>query len=172
MQQWHDFFVLAGTAAATLLGLLFVALSVNKESIAGRPLLRSLARQTFSSLSTVLLISLLCVAPERGVAMRTTGVCLVLGSLMSLVSSIRANRRSVNESQHSSGDRGLERKPKEREYVARALCYNIGLLLVLLSGASLWRGNPDGAKWLVPAFVLMGTLALSNSWGLVLRVDE
>jgi hypothetical protein len=172
MEQWHDFFVLAGTAAATLLGLLFVALSVNKESIAGRPLLRSLARQTFVALAIVLLISLLCVAPERAVPVRTTGFWIWLGALICLGVSGAANWRTVHENRRGNADVGPKRVLKEREYVARATCYSISLLLVLCAGAYLWRGNPDGAKWLVPSFMLMGVLALSNSWGLVLRVDE
>lgn len=82
MEQWHNFFTLAGTAAATLLGLLFVALSVNKESIAARPLLRSLARQTFLSLSIVLLVSLLGLMPERAVSAHVTGFYLTIGVLV------------------------------------------------------------------------------------------
>ena len=31
---WHDFYLLAGTAAATLIGLIFVALSLNPEVMA------------------------------------------------------------------------------------------------------------------------------------------
>jgi len=33
LSEWHDFYLLTGTAAATLLGLLFVAVSLNAEII-------------------------------------------------------------------------------------------------------------------------------------------
>jgi len=33
-EQWHDFFVMVGGGAAALTGLVFVALSLNLESIA------------------------------------------------------------------------------------------------------------------------------------------
>lgn len=172
MQQWHDFFVLAGTAAATLLGLLFVALSVNKESIGGRPLLRSMARQTFWGLSDVVLISLLCLVPERAVSVRTIGFWLVASTLVWMGFSGALVRQTLKQNRRGGADAGPNRHRKEREYSARAIVYNFSLLLALLAGVSLWRGHPDGAAWLVPSFVLLGALALNNSWGLVLRVDE
>ena len=33
LERWHDFYLLAGTAAATLMGLLFVSLSIHLEKI-------------------------------------------------------------------------------------------------------------------------------------------
>ncbi len=172
MAVWHDFFVLAGTGAATLLGLLFVALSVNKDSIAARPLLRSLARQTFWSFGVVLLVSLLCVAPERALSLRGLGACLTLGILLISVFSATAHWRTLQESRRGGREGSDKRRENQREYLLRVGIYNAGLGCVFVAGVGLWRGNVDSARWLLPAIVLLGALALNDAWGLVLRVDE
>jgi len=172
MAVWHDFFVLAGTGAATLLGLLFVALSVNKDSIAARPLLRSLARQTFFAFGVVLIVSLLCLAPERALSLRGLGMWLTLGILLTSVFSAKAHYRTLQESRRSGREASDKRRENQREYLLRAGIYNTGLLCVFIAGIGLWHENVDSARWLLPAIVLLGALALNNAWGLVLRVDE
>ena len=65
--EWHDFYIVAGTAAATLVGLLFVGLSVNVDEVMApdRPDLRALAEQAFASFTYVLLISLFFLVPGQ-----------------------------------------------------------------------------------------------------------
>jgi len=45
LNEWHDFYLLTGTAAATLLGLLFVAVTLNAEVIlsGARPHIKKIA---------------------------------------------------------------------------------------------------------------------------------
>jgi len=172
MAVWHEFFVLAGTGAATLLGLLFVALSVNKDSIAARPLLRSLARQTFWSFGLVLIVSLLCLAPERALSLRGLGVSLTLGILAASLFSATAHWRTLQESRRSGREASDRSQENQREYLLRVGIYNTGLGCIFLAGVGLWRGSVDSVRWLLPAILLLGALALNNAWGLVLRVDE
>jgi len=172
MAVWHDFFVLAGTGAATLLGLLFVALSVNKNSIAARPLLRSLARQTFFAFGLVLLVSLLCLSPERALSLHGLGMWLTLGILATSLFSATAHWRTLQESRRSGREASDKRRENQREYLLRVAVYNAGLLCIFIAGVGLWREQVDSARWLLPAIVLLGTLALNNVWGLVLRVGE
>lgn len=124
------------------------------------------------ALADVLLISLLCSVPDRAVSTRIIGFCLVLVTLTSMGFSVTLVWQTLIKNRRTGVGAGRGRRFKEAEYLARALVNNLSLLLAFLAGASLWRGNPDGANWLVPSFVLMGALALNNSWSLVLRVDE
>src|SRR5436305_2801904 len=66
-EHWHDFYVTAGTAAATLVGLLFVGISINIDVFTDRTDsgLRILAEQAFSNFVFVLLISLFLLIPEQ-----------------------------------------------------------------------------------------------------------
>src|SRR5205807_10507970 len=55
---WHDFFILAGTASATLAGLLFVGLSLHLRIVVTTSSVRSLTRVTLANFGAVLFVSL------------------------------------------------------------------------------------------------------------------
>ncbi|MBV9991839.1 MAG: hypothetical protein JOZ72_11160 [Alphaproteobacteria bacterium] len=65
MQSWQQFYEMIGGAGATLLGLLFVSVSLNAEQILGPMHKHSkrLAEQAFQNYLAVLLISLVVVFP-------------------------------------------------------------------------------------------------------------
>src|SRR5947209_15765238 len=56
--------MLAGTAAATLVGLLFVGLSLHLRAVLSRSEVRSLARVTLANFGLVLFVSLFMVIPQ------------------------------------------------------------------------------------------------------------
>ena len=66
--SWHDFYLTMGTASASLIGLLFVALSINLDAVTGpsRDNLRAFAEQAFSSFTLVLLIAAMFLIPTGG----------------------------------------------------------------------------------------------------------
>lgn len=65
MQAWEQFYEMLGGVAATLLGLLFVSVSINAETILGpaHTHSRHLAEQAFQNYLMVLIISLMIVIP-------------------------------------------------------------------------------------------------------------
>ena len=69
MQGWGSFYEMLGGAAATLLGLLFVSVSLNAEIILGatHQHARRLAEQAFQNYMAVLIISLLVLFPGMSV---------------------------------------------------------------------------------------------------------
>jgi modulator of FtsH protease len=69
LEKWHEFYVLAGTAAVTLVGLLFLSLSFNLEVLLHdrhAHLLRH-ARQTLMDFTYVLTVSLFFLVPDMSV---------------------------------------------------------------------------------------------------------
>jgi hypothetical protein len=62
-QAWRDFFTVAGTAAAALLGLVLVAISLHVEKVEGHPLLRNRARGSLQTLGLILALSLVALMP-------------------------------------------------------------------------------------------------------------
>jgi modulator of FtsH protease len=60
---WHDFFLTAGTAAAALTGLLFVALSIHLDRILGHAEHRFRARGNFFGLTVVMVMALVVLMP-------------------------------------------------------------------------------------------------------------
>jgi hypothetical protein len=69
MAGWHDFYQMLGGTAATLLGLLFVSVSLNAETILGEhhQHSRRLAEQAFQSYLAVVFISLMVFFPNISV---------------------------------------------------------------------------------------------------------
>jgi hypothetical protein len=65
VQEWRDYFIFTGSIGATLLGLLFVAISLNAEEIlsGSHRHLRELAGQTFQNFILVVLVSLFFLFP-------------------------------------------------------------------------------------------------------------
>ena len=57
----HDFFVLAGSSAAALVGLLFVGLSLHLRTVIAASAVRSLARITLANFGAVLFVSMFMV---------------------------------------------------------------------------------------------------------------
>jgi len=76
VESWHEYYLLAGTAAVTLMGLLFVSLSIHLERVtheSGRHL-EAMARGAFASFLIVLFVSLMMLTPA--VARRPLSVSL------------------------------------------------------------------------------------------------
>src|SRR5689334_7696142 len=80
MREWHEFYTLAGTAGATLVGLMFVAASVGSTGWSRRAALRVFLSATVVHFSSVLCVSLCVLAPLPGV--------LVFGSLIAAIGCI------------------------------------------------------------------------------------
>jgi hypothetical protein len=66
MNAWHEFYTVVAGTAATLLGLLFVSISLNAEVIlgSGNKHAKRLAEQAFSNYLLVLVISLVVLIPD------------------------------------------------------------------------------------------------------------
>lgn len=90
---WRDFYMLTAGAAATLLGLLFVAVSLNLRLFSDpvRPRLRAEAADTFGGFLYLVLMPLILVAPDPHPA----GLAwpLLIFSLVALVSTQRETGR-------------------------------------------------------------------------------
>src|SRR5438445_501619 len=79
---WHDFYILAGTAAATLVGLLFVGLSLHLRIVVASSEVRSLARVTLANFGAILFVALFMVIPQDR---STAAVELIASRLPSLI---------------------------------------------------------------------------------------
>ena len=67
--DWHDFYVMAGGAAAALAGLILVALSLHLRAIIEHPLYRERALTSPQGLVTVLVIACAVLTPQPDAAL-------------------------------------------------------------------------------------------------------
>lgn len=110
LEGWHEFYLLAGTAAVTLVGLLFVALSFHLDTLLheSRAHLLSSARLTFANFVYVLILSLVTLVPHAGPVF--LGMFIVLASTMFLALGVTNEIRVMRQPGRTQGDRFMDRR--------------------------------------------------------------
>jgi hypothetical protein len=163
VEGWHDFYLMIGAAAATLVGLLFVSLSLNVDAIT-RPEnddLRMLAAQTFTSFICVIAFSVLFLIPDQGPAGLGLPLLGIGGyGLYKTASQFSQTRRKR--------PRAWGRGSVARRFVIPIVCF---VTLVIIAGSVL-LGQTDGLYWLVPVMILLIVTASSNAWELLMRLGK
>lgn len=164
MREWHDFYLLAGTAAATLLGLLFIAVTLNADLIlsGSRPHIKRVAEQAFQNYIAVLLLSMLFLVTEQ--PPRILAVQAVTLSVVMLVWAIHRLRRAL-----SISDETFAKSRTLRRLLPSIFAY----ILMLFFGWKLRQGlSTDEAKVFAFAPILLLLAATGTSWDLLVRVAE
>jgi hypothetical protein len=159
-EAWVDFYLVAGPSAAVLIGLLFVALSINHEAIAAHAQFRSQARQAIYALVYVFVISLIVLIPDQ--AGWALGAELLFLALLNLVVSIPRQVRGMATTH-----------PTERGRFALVIAaYNGAMLLIIAAGIGLIFGSDSALFLLAAAVIALSLLAIANSWTLSLISSE
>jgi hypothetical protein len=161
--SWQPFYSVVATVSATLVGLLFLSLSINKIRITSgddHPSLR-LALRCFGDLLFVLMISLVILVPFQrsyglGVAMGTLGVQRALSLVNQALKSTGMHPRRANFDQLL------------RDY-ALPLLSSVGLLVV---GIAIFKGQDEALYILVPVIAALLGTASWNAWILLIHEDE
>lgn len=156
-QPWHDFYVLTGTAAATLMGLMFVALSLKPEVMADHRAvgLRTWAAQTMSNLIALLVVSLFCLMPDLDVP--ALEIALLITGGQGLVRGSWRLRHAF-----------AARREEAFEGILWRLVLPVGAYVVMLAvAAAMLRSGPDAIDWLVIAVFLLVTSAAGAAWELL-----
>jgi hypothetical protein len=159
LERWHDFYIVAGSAAATLVGLLFVGLSLHLEAVLARSEVRGLARVTLANFGLMLFVSLFLLMPQDPSA---TGPFLVVAGFFtlavatpSLVAAVRSRTRTLGGAQLAA------------RFGASFLAY-VG---VVVAGVILRNGSVTSAlDWLVVVTPVLLAVSLRNSWDLLVSV--
>jgi hypothetical protein len=103
LKAWDTVAEISGGAAATLTGLLFVAVSIRITCIARSQELRNRAAQTLSLFGIVLITSILIAIPRQ--AYRTLGIELVVFAVIAGIGLSILDQRAKGEREKQSGDR-------------------------------------------------------------------
>jgi hypothetical protein len=156
----HDFFATLGGGAAALLGLLFVAVSINVKAIVQHDDTRELARHTFVSFVGVLLYALFVLLPQPvqqlGVEIAITSAALIFFTGPRFVQSF------------FRGESKLSRGKQIRRF-GLALLLQLGALAI---GADMVRGDTGAAPWLVAVVLVLLVAGARNSWEILVEMGS
>jgi len=160
LEKWHDFYVLVGTAGATLLALLFVAVSLGAGYLSNRNQgpTRLFMSPVVIHFTSVFFVSAVCLVPSHGTAFfaAVIGLTGLIGAVVSVVITMGVMRSRVTQY-----------VPDHFAYGAvPALAY-----LVLVAAATvIYRENIAGLDLLAGALLLLIVVNIRNAWDLTLSM--
>jgi len=163
--ELHDFFILAGTSSATLVGLLFVGLSLHLRIVIAASEVRSLPG-TLANFGAVLFVTLFMViyksAESAAIQLIGTGIVSVIVTTPSVVALARGR------------DAYWEMRLRDRvRMILRFGLSGIGYLGIIAAGALLLLAHTSAFVWvIVAAIVLLLLISLRNTWDLLVTVGE
>lgn len=163
---WHDFYIVAGTAAATLVGLLFVGLSLHLRIVVTAVEVKSLARVTLANFGAVLIVALFMVIPQgasaAGSQLIGAGVISLVVAAPSLVGAVRA------------GSWSFEMSLVQRVRVLLRFGLSaIGYLVIIVAGILLLASSFSAAfNLLLITVIALLVISLRNTWDLLVTVAD
>ena len=158
-EQWHDFFLLVGTGAAALTGLVFVAVSINLKAVARHPVHSYRAISLVGGFAAVFIrCALVLMGGQNHVAV---GVELLIVCAFVVVISLTGYPRS------SGGGRGLPRANLYRS-IGGASCY----LVEIVGSVVLISGSIAGLYVAAVAMVVGFYFLFSGSWLLLVGASS
>jgi hypothetical protein len=163
IRDWQLFYATLATACATLVGLLFVSVSLNRDVLnredGGERMW--IARQTFYQFLMLFLLALLLLAPHR--SSPSVGLTLLgFGGFWSF-GVVRAFRTSIR----------MRRQPPSLEGFIRGFGLSfVSLLAVFAVAAALLLGQVGALVWLVVVLVNLLVFTGRNAWFLLVHVRK
>jgi modulator of FtsH protease len=156
--RWTDFAVGVVGASATLVGLLFVAVSINLQRILQFKDLPARAGQTLIFLATPLFAALFLLVPAQ------SGSALA-GEIFAVAFLTGAVHLRI----------GVQSGRSEHELLGfwlanRVVPASATTLCLVLTGATLLWQNGGGLYWLVPGIVIAIAAGIANAWVLLVEI--
>ena len=154
---WSELYVAMAGAAAALLGLLFVAVSINLEQVLRIAWLPLRAGETLGVLVVLLTTAVLVLVPGQS---RTALGLELAGTGLLLIGSdgwLRIRR-------------GRPAGARARSIVVPAVIVALTGAPLVVAGATLIAGAGGGLYWTVPALLAGFAGAVSNAWVLLIEI--
>jgi hypothetical protein len=163
LERWHDFYLLAGGAAATLIGLLFIAASLHPEMFADGTASRArlAAAQALSNFFVVLAVALVFLMPDQ--TPQTSGIVLLIIAILGLM------RLGSIALQQRRGQIPGEIGSLLVYYYVLPFAYSVSMLYVAVT---LWTGDSAGMGWLVWVVISILIGATATAWSMLTQLSS
>jgi hypothetical protein len=160
LKGWHDFYLLVGTAAATLLALLFVAVSLGTGFLTEKS---QGATRTFMSpvvihFTSVFFLSAVALFPSHQAKFFAVliGATALIGAIISTYITVQVVRTDMTNYME--------------DYLAYGVLPGLGYLALLAAAASIYLEKDFGLDALAGALLLLAIVNIRNAWDLTLTM--
>jgi hypothetical protein len=160
LKGWHDFYLLVGTAGATLLALLFVAVSLGTGFMTED---RQEATRTFMSpvvihFTSVFFLSAIALFPshQANFFAALIGATAAIGAAISTYITIQVVRTDMTN--------------YVEDYFAYGILPGLGYLALLAAAASIYLEKDFALDALAGALLLLAIVNIRNAWDLMLTM--
>jgi modulator of FtsH protease len=152
--DWDNYALIMGGAAGALTGLLFVAVSLNRDRIAGHSGLRRMAAHTLVQFMIPLLLSMALVLP--GISATTLGVLLLILALLTGAYMLAG----VGRGSALTGDTLEDRLARLLDRVSP----NALVVLLMAVAGCLQLAGADGLYWAAGSGVVALVGGVTSAW--------
>ena len=160
LKEWHDFYILVGRAGATLLGLLFVAVSLGAGYLTQE---RQSATRTFMSpvvvhFTSVFFLSAVALFPWHHAKFLAAliGATALIGAIISTYITIQVVRTDLTN--------------YIQDYLVYGLLPDVSYLVLLVAALSIYLEKDFGLNALAGALLLLTIANIRNAWDLTLTM--
>ena len=153
MNEWHDFFLGQAGVSGGLVGLLFVAISINLERILEFSALPEKALEALYTFSAVLFVSSLGLVP--GQSPKLFGLEILIVGLIFWMTQVRALFKT---------------RKSEYETYSRYALNQIPPLSAIVAGASTYAGLENGIYLVVPSIFVCMIAGIYLAWILLIEI--
>ena len=160
LKGWHDFYLLVGTAGATLLGLLFVAVSLGIGFLTEE---RQGGTRTFMSpvvihFTSVFFLSAVALFPSHQAKFFAALIVAtaLIGATISIYITVEVVRTDITN--------------YVEDYLAYGILPGLGYLTLLAAAVSIYLEKDFGLDALAGALLLLAIINIRNAWDLTLTM--
>ncbi|HME29676.1 MAG TPA: hypothetical protein VKE53_07430 [Pseudolabrys sp.] len=160
LHQWHEFYILLGTAGATLLALLFVAVSLGTGFLSNKD---QRGTRTFMSpvvihFTSVFFLSAVCLVPSHGPVFFAVliGLTAVIGVAVSIVITVWVMRTELTQ--------------YLPDYFAYGLLPVCAYLALMAASIMIYNGQAYALEVLASGLLLLAIVNVRNAWDLTLSM--
>jgi hypothetical protein len=156
----HDLFVVLGSSASALVGLLFIATSLHLKEVVNNPALRRRAFNNTCYLLIILVETLFVLIPQPLIILGAEVICTNLVGfwlLFGFVSAFFTNRES-----YKRAGGGFH----------RAIIFIAGFLLGIVGGIILIRQLNWGIYFVIASSIILLVRVVFSAWSIMVRIGE
>jgi hypothetical protein len=158
ISEWQTLLAVQAGAAATLTGLVFVAVSLNLAKIMAIAGLPGRAGESILQFLQVFFVATVALIPEQPV--------IVLAAEMLLIAAVSWTAQTVSQIRYAKSRAGHPWS----WLITRVLFSQFATIPFCVAGIGLLLGLPGAFYWIVPGFVLSFVAGILSAWVLLIEI--